>query len=112
MFLDKEPGLEAESIKRELNNRQCKYNKNIQYLGFNNIRISYVELLDSKKSLPIQYADILAHSTFKIFEEPEKVKPFAEIINLYINGLYVTFQGFDCNEKLSKIICNCDIIKK
>lgn len=93
IFLDNEPLQKPEYIMSKLNEDYCQYSGIIRYLRAKKIRIDNVEYLDSKESSPIQYIDILAHSTYKIFDNPTKVKLFADIIDLYIDGLYIIFQG-------------------
>lgn len=106
IFLDNEPLQKPEYIMSKLN-EDYSHSGIIRYLRAKKIRIDNVKFLDSKESSPIQYIDILAHATYKIFDNPTKVKLFADIIDLYIDGLYIIFQGFDCKNKLNDIKCNC-----
>lgn len=107
VFLDNEPVQDAEYIKSKLNENYCEYSGIIRYLRYRQINIEKVEYLDSKLSLPIQYVDILAHSTFKLFDNPTKVQLYSSIIDLYVNGLYVIFQGFIMQNKLNDVKCDC-----
>lgn len=111
IYLDNEKIVKDEkpnTIKEILNKDFSNFSGDIRYLRSKKIYIGNVEYLDSEKSLPIQFADIIANVTHKkCNNETDKIKLFFELFNTYSETIYVIFPGYKYNNNIYTLSCEC-----